>query len=139
MSPAEVIGDQDNPTSTLVNTKSGDDIDLLNLPGKKKMELVLSGELNIDKFVMPANMPGKKLKELRDAHRTRFQEILDKAQGEEDKENTFKVEDSVIYKDYACQVLEIKGSKVKVEIPDDEKAGELKKIWVNYKKLKIAG
>lgn len=110
-----------------VKTASGNTIDINNLPGKTKMELIQSGELDIDRFVTPPNMPGKKLKELRLAHREQMKGILDKVK------NEFQVGDMVNYKEKSYEVQKV--DPLKGVLLTMKKGGELKDVWVSHTKV----
>ena len=117
----ERINVEDNPTQMMATTKSGQEIDMNNCPGTKKVELVQSGEMGVDQFVLPANMPGSKLKELREANRDRMEKFLTKEPAEP---NQFQVGDFVQYQEESYEVFKtdpVKGVLI-------EKEG--KKVWV---------
>ena len=102
-------GDPDTAT-TIVNG-----YDIQNLPGATKIRLIKQGHLSIDNFMTPPNMPGKKLAELRKAHRERVEEqmaVLDASKGGID--NPYSVGDIVEYKGSSYEVLEIKDLKIKI-------------------------
>ena len=105
-------------------------IDLANLPGKKRLQLVRNGDLSVDQFVTPPNMPGKTLKELRERNRETMSKVILDA---EPKDNPYKVGDFVLYKDSSTEVLKVDGNKVLVTVVDGDKE---KKVWVNYVKVK---
>ena len=104
-------------------------VDLANLPGHKKMQLIKSGDLSIDQFVTPPNMPGRKLAELRKQHRESVQQVMLDAEPKEE-DNPYKPGDFVVYKSQSCEVLAVDGTKV--VIMDMERD---KKIKVSYAKV----
>lgn len=80
--------------SVEVRTKDGSVIDANNISGKKKLELIEAGKIQLDSFVMPANMPGKLLKAMREKHAVAFSEIVKKGK-EYTKSKTDKSKTSI--------------------------------------------
>jgi len=125
----EFVGDQDHPTSSLATTAiSGQIVDLQNITGKKKLELIMNGEMGIDQFVTPANMVGSKLKVLREAHRAKVEEQIAKVKGQD-----FKVGDFVTFKGKSYEVLKVDSNRVKFEFESD--SGDKAKVWVAKDKV----
>lgn len=102
--------------------------DVANMPGRLKYQLIKSGEMSVDRFITPPNMPGKKLKELRDAHRARIEEQFGLMESLQET-NPYKVGDMVTYKDLVVEVLEVKGPKIKIT------NSEGKKVLVPFKNV----
>lgn len=117
--------DQESP-SVIVKTSNGGIYDINNISGRRKLELIKDGEMGIDEFIAPDNMPGKKLKELRDAHRSNLGNAL--KQGEA---NTFKTGDLVQFKGVATEVTKVDPDKgLLITKKDGTKA------WVHHSKVK---
>jgi hypothetical protein len=93
---------EDAPVTMMVKTKEGN-VDLNNLPGSRRLELIESGEMNIDQFITPANMPGSKLKELRGKYRQQMESRIKK--GPDDVEVLYAPGDFVNYKDSSYEVI----------------------------------
>lgn len=122
--------DPDPAASIEVSTESGRIIDINNIPGKVKQELIQEGELDVDRFIMPANMPGKKLKELREAHRQRLEDSMKQLTT---TANEFKVGDFILYKDLTYEVLKTddeKGVMFEMKKPKGKKY-----VWVHHSKV----
>lgn len=120
--PVVEAGYDDGPTSIEVRTVSGDIIDINNLPGVKRKELVANGELDADKLITPANMPGAKLKAMRDAHKAKQE-----GKTEHLTENPFVKGDMVIFRNLQVKVLvsdPVKGVRIR--------AKDGKKVWVSH-------
>lgn len=122
--------DSEPAASIEVTTESGRVIDINNLPGKVKMELIMEGEIDVDRFVTPANMPGKKLAELRAAHKSRLDEAM-KAMVE--SKNEFATGDFVLYKDITYEVL--KTDEERGVLIERKKDGKVKSVWVHHSKV----
>lgn len=112
---------EDEPASKEMEI-AGSKYDINNMPGVVRNRLIMEGEVTADDFITPPNMPGAKLKALRDEHRSRVEASIRGMEG--NKKNTYEVGDIVIYKNIQTEVLEIddnklvimndKGKKVKV-------------------------
>lgn len=127
-----LVGDPNNPTSVMV---AG--YDVMNMPGKIKLELIEKGELEPERFVTPPNMPGKKLKALRDQHAARLDEQFKKKHDKEDsalKDNPYKVSDHVRYQGEVYEIIEIEGSRVKFQ-RFSEKKKKMVTTSVTYDKV----
>jgi hypothetical protein len=133
MANVEVIGDQDNPTSLITKTRSGQEIDLNNLPGRTKLRLIQADEMGIDQFISPPNMPGHKLKAIRDAHRERVGEQLKAVLMEKTKD--FVVGDFVSFRGGSYEVLKVRqdGVMINMKLNDD---AEFKNVWIPKAKIK---
>lgn len=128
MADVQTIGAADNPTGLLTKTKSGDVVDLLNMTGLKKMELIDSGNMRMDDFVSPPNMTGLKLKAIREEHRARMEKELARYKKQKAKSDVkFKVGEFISYKDQSYEVLKIEGEKLQIEVTVK---GKLRKAWV---------
>lgn len=112
--------DEDTPTSNLVETKSGYPLDLNNLPGRIRRKLIINGDLG-DAFQLPANMPGNKLKAIRDANAEKMREVRELNVGE------FIQIGKRIY-----PITEVKDDKVYYE---KQKNGVTKKYYVVKEKV----
>src|SRR3990170_4044498 len=122
--------EQDEPASVLIDTESKDKIDINNISGKRKARLVMEGEISIDNFLLPSNMPGKQLKELRDRHRSAFDSGIKRLT--KDAPNTYQVGELVKYRESVSEVLEVDSNKgVKIR----KREGGTK--WVHHTKVEM--
>jgi hypothetical protein len=134
MSNVDVQGDPNNPTSMLTQTRSGDAIDLQNITGRRKLELISTGEMEIDQFVVPPNMPGHKLKELRAHHRSQVEEQLKTLiKGKDAKD--YGVGDFVSFRGGSYEILKVRadGVMLNLKLKDEDEA---KNVWVPKEKVK---
>jgi hypothetical protein len=115
--------DEDGPATVMAETSKGRAIDINNVSGKRKVALIESGELSIDSFMTPGNMSGKRLKELREAHRERFEK------DDKDKPNPYVVGNLVKYEGFVSEVLDVDGRKIKVRKANN------KTSWVTFSKV----
>lgn len=58
--------EKEEPASVIVTNVRGEGYDIKNIPGFKRKQLIESGDISIESFVQADNMPGSKLKKLRD-------------------------------------------------------------------------
>lgn len=115
--------DEDAPTQMMGKTKSGYDIDFNNLSGKRRLELVEAGELTTEQFGIPANMPGVKLKEIRERNKQMIEAQLAR-KNKADESLEFKVGDFITYKEESYEILATDATKgYKIDKGD-------KKVWV---------
>lgn len=134
----------DSPAENFAKTLSGKTVDLNNLPGKVRQELIDEGEMSIESFVSPANMPGKKLKEMRERFAKNIEDQRKKsnaAKGIKDTEDAildFKVGELIIFKEISYEVKgvdPVKGLKITKDTDNGPK-----NVWVqpiNVKKVEI--
>lgn len=130
------------PVSVPAMTRSGNEIDMANLPGKVRIELLERGELQLNQMLIPANMPGKKLKEYKERHKARMEQeraaaakAAKKAGVPEAKPKLqLRVGDIITYKDKNYSILGLdpvegrvkfkklntKGEEVLVSVPFDK-------------------
>ena len=128
MQVPEIVGDPNSPTSILTATKDGYPIDLQNVPGMTKIRLIKEGQMDIDRFVMPPNMPGKKLVILRQAHREKMEAQIAEIDKKEADKNPYKVGDMISYKENTYEVLKVDGERVQISKDDKE-------VWVKHTKV----
>jgi hypothetical protein len=119
----ETVGDIDNPTASLTSTKSGLEIDLMNLTGSLKLGLIRNGEMDVDQFITPANMTGKKLQALRAKHREKMAGLVDLNKPD------FKVGEMVTYKDNIHEVLKVRSDAVLLVVNS-------RKYWIPLDRVK---
>lgn len=119
------IDPDDLPVSNFVATESGQEIDLNNLPGTTKVRLIQEGEMKIDAFIAPANLPGKKLQELRERHRESMEAALKK----DSIPNEFQVGEMITFKGKVYEVLKVDSDRGVVI----ERKG--KEVWVHHSKV----
>lgn len=132
--------------SSMVTTISGREVDMMNIPGKAKLDLVESGDLLPSQALsLPANMPGQKLKFIREAK----QKVLDKALAKRKSKTSkaskleegstegaavqFGVGDIVEYQGELVEILEVREEEKKYVFL---KPGTDKNIKVNYTSVK---
>lgn len=121
--------EDDAPVSVEVETSSGNKIDVNNVSGMKKAELIASGEMEIDRFLAPPNMPGKKLAELRANHRKSMLKSLNVIEGED--ANPYKVGDLIKFKKHRSEITEIDGAFVMF------RSAKNKKLKVHHKRVEL--
>ena len=125
-----MIDPEDGPATNEATTKDGRRIDLNNLPGKVKQDLIEKGVIEENRFYTPPNLPGKKLKEYREQRG-----IV--AEGEPkpgvDAPNPFVKGDIVIYKGKTVEVSEVDERRVMIEY--ETETGKEKKVWVHWTKV----
>jgi hypothetical protein len=146
MSNVETVGDANNPVSVLTQTLNGRVIDMSNLPGAVKIKMIQEGEMGVDAFATPPNMPGHKLRKIREAHRAAMEVVLSKNKEEEDELSeeekaelekaekiNWEVGDYVTFQDKVYEVLKTRSDAVLIEIPN--KKGKMSKTWVHRAKV----
>ena len=144
MASVETVGDANDPVSVLTRTRNGNNIDLNNIPGLVKARLIIDGQMSIDDFMSPANMPGIKLKKLREEHRAKYEKVLDgirPAEGEinDDQPNEeankvdYPVGSFVMFNDVSYEVFKAKQDKVLIELTNKNK--KIVKTWVPKSKV----
>lgn len=124
------LDSDDKAASTFKITTSGERVDLSNMTGKKRMELIAEGEIPMESFVSPSNMPGKQLKILRERFAKNMEASLNKG-----KENLpdYQVGDLIIFKDVSYEVKgvdPVKGLKITKETDKGPK-----NVWVQPTKV----
>lgn len=119
----------DEPATVMVGTESGRRYDVNNLSGAAKARLVMEGEMEPDSMLAPANMPGKKLKELRARHNSSIQDSITKIT--EGMTNPFSKGDFVEYHKYVTEVLDT--DAVKGVLVRKREGG---KKWIHHSKVK---
>lgn len=112
--------------SVIMRTEDGQ-FDLRNLPGRIRRRLIITGQVKAEQFATPANMPGAKLKALREEQKARSDEegIIEGSE----LTNPYKVGDIISWKNKVYEVLEVNENKVKFE----KEPG--KNVWVPYAKV----
>ena len=132
MAKDKTYTEEDAPASMVTRTlRSNSDIDLNNLSGKTRMQLIDTGELASTSFTMPANMPGRKLAEIKEAQKQRTEEAMEKYKKskEEESPNPYNTGDFIEYKEASYEVLGTDAKKgVLIEKGD-------KQIWVHQSKV----
>ena len=129
----DYVGDQDQPTQSLIQTRSGKLVDLQNMPGMVKINLIKEEELGIDQFITPANMPGAKLRVLRERHREIIEAQLTTLAEKTKKD--YVVGDFVSFKGGSYEVLKVKEDGVMISYTL-KSGGEPKNVWIPKKKVK---
>ena len=125
----ETIGGTDNPVSSLVTTRSGQVIDLQNLPGHKKLQLIRDGEMEMDQFIAPVSMTGIKLKKLRDAHRLQMEAVMNPPTTTKE----LQVGEFILYKEKSYEILKTREDAVQIDYVLAN--GKHKKAWVQKDKV----
>jgi hypothetical protein len=124
--------DDKTPTA-FVTTRSGGIIDVNNVPGVVRARMISSGEVSLNRFVGAENMPGTKLKPIRDRFAASMEKAVEKVATEEaSEENPLKVGDMVEYKDNIYEVLKVDGKKIMIERTIN---GEKKEQWITYTRV----
>jgi hypothetical protein len=123
--------DQEEPAAVLVASVNGQEYDIRNIPGFKRKQLIDSGAIKLESFVQADNMPGAKLKKMRDRFKlSNNMTTGDKPVSEIDI-TTLEVGTLVEYRKVATEVKKINVKKELVSISHGGKT-----IWVNVAKLK---
>lgn len=100
--------DSEATGSMVVESASGVKYDVSNISGARKRQLIMDGEIGIDVFVSPPNMPGKKLAAMRAAHAASVQSGIDgEVKKAKIKVNPFATGDLVEHKGHVSEVLEV--------------------------------
>jgi hypothetical protein len=125
--------DIEDPVSVVVRVNSGQTYDLKNLPGAKRKQLIDAGEISIDKFVQADNMPGYKLKLMRDRFKINNPQLAESNTSVAEIDITkLQKGDLVSYKNIVTPVKDINMKKNLVNIDIKGKI----KGWVSINKLK---
>ena len=136
MANVEVVGNPDDPIASYVKSKSGVVIDLNNCPGVLRAKMVLSGDMGVEAFVSPANMPGSKLKKMREAFVAKLTPTLDRVKASEEKKDEefskaatdFPGGSFVMYKEVSYEVMKNRQDAVLIEVMADDNRPQ--KVWV---------
>lgn len=116
-------GNEDTPASTIVRTSLGNTYDINNITGAMKKKLIEAGEVSPDTFIVPDNIPGRKLAELRAEINTKQAKSIVKP---------FKIGDIVVYRKTNCEVLKVHSKKgVKIRTRDGKSSG-----WLSFSEVK---
>ena len=136
MANVETLGNPDDPIASYVKSKSGVVIDLNNCPGVLRAKMVLSGDMGVEAFVSPANMPGAKLKKMREEFAAKLAPSLAKVKANEDEKTEefsqnatdFPVGSFVMYKEVSYEVMKNRQDAVLIEVMADDNRPQ--KVWV---------
>lgn len=112
--------------------KDGMTLDMNNMPGKVRKELILNGTMDEADFICPPNMPGKKLAAMREAFRKNFVDKLDKQIPV--SPNQFKVGDLVQHMGFVTEIIDVHKNGLKYIV---RKKDGKKSKWVHASKLKV--
>ena len=124
--------DDNEPASVIVHSIRGEGYDIKNLPGFKRKQLIESGDITIDSFVQADNMPGAKLKALRDKFRANNNIAPNTKPTTPIDINTLQVGTLVMYKKIVTEVKKIDLKKNRVLVNNKENKG----VWVPVENLK---
>lgn len=124
--------DQEEPATVLVTVNGNQNYDIKNLPGFKRKQLIESGQLSIDSFIKADNIPGYKLKLMRERFKANNGLVAGNKPEPTIDITKLSVGDLVSYKNTVTEVKEINLTKNSVYIDIKGK----KKGWVNISKLK---
>lgn len=115
----------DIEAEVIVTLTDGSKVDINNIPGKKKKELIKKGQIAAEKFVIAPNMPGKLLAQKR-------KEFLESLEREEQATPEFLKGEMVKHKGHVVEIADVDNENKKLMY----KKGK-KKIWVSFKNVKI--
>ena len=118
---------EDGPTTNVVITHSGYQIDMNNFPGKLRAILVKRGEMNADSIGLPPNMPGKKLLAIREEMRARAREAL--------KTTGFTVGELIKYNDVVYDIKKIEDEKIYIERPSSKNPDKMTLVGIPIAKV----
>lgn len=121
----------EEPASIMIEAHSGF-YDINNMPGYKRKQLIESGAVSIDRFTQADNVPGHKLKKMRDALKKNLGFKVKESSSSIIDITTLEIGGLVSYKNTAVEIkeLDIKKGKVYINVKG------LHKGWVNIKNLK---
>lgn len=124
---------EDEPAVAMITTLRGNNYDAKNIPGFLRKRLIDSGEISINTFVKADNLPGHKLKAMRDRFRKNNPNLGPQAPVSDAIDfDTLEVGSMVQFKKYVTEVEKINANEKKVYISK----GDGKKAWVAVSKLK---
>lgn len=117
-----------------VVAEGGRVVDINNISGRVKAEMIMNGELDVDRFIAPPNMPGQRLKELRNKHRDNVLKDVNKIVKQAKVSHEFSVGETVLYKGYQTEITTVSksGEKVKVRKKNGNESN-----WVYINKIKL--
>lgn len=118
-----------------ITSKSGNKYDTNNIPGSKRMELINNGEISADSFIAPANMPGGKLKEMRDKFKQSLG-LMEKPKSPAALPDNIKLKEgmAVAYKGFNTSIEEVlEDGRVRIRT----ESNKIKKVQVSDLELPI--
>lgn len=145
---------EESDASELTNFEGLGRLDMKNVPGSKKIAAIEAGIARPETFIAPPNMPGHKLKELRErndlykAVERRKAEKAAKKQAKEEIKQTVqeKVEedaDEVVYAvgmqikygDIVTEIIDVDEEKGVLIKRPSKKDGDVKELWTSFDKI----
>lgn len=123
--------DKEEPATLIITSVSGQGFDTKNISGFKRKQLIDSGDITLESFVQADNMPGAKLKKMRDKFKKDNNMISSKEPIPLIDINTLEVGGLVSYRKFVTEVRKINIEKGLVNINYNGKV-----VWVNVAKLK---
>jgi hypothetical protein len=118
---------EDSPTQNIVVTHSGYELDMNNLPGKLRAKLIKKGDLNADSIGLPPNMPGTKLKALREQLKNRAKREL-KATG-------FKAGELIKYGEHSYELVDVDDENVYIMRPSSRNPEVMVRVKIKIDKV----
>jgi hypothetical protein len=115
---------------------AGNAYDLSNISGKAKQRLIQEGKIPAANFIGGDNLPGKVIAEMRAKEKVntdKLEKELQKKAEEEliKQENVYKVGDTVVFRKYASQILEVHPKKgLKLKLREGRKSK-----WIHHSKV----
>src|SRR6266496_1224126 len=126
--------EKDELVSVIVTNVHGEGYDIKNIPGFKRKQLIDSGDITLESFVQADNMPGAKLKSIRDKFKSNNNMTTGDANTTPEIDiNNLEVGSLVMYKKVVTEVKKINVEKGLVYI--SLQGG--KNGWINVVKLKV--
>jgi hypothetical protein len=123
--------DKEEPATVIITSVSGQGYDIKNIPGFKRKQLIDSGDITVESFVQADNMPGAKLKKMRDAFKSNNNIVPDDKSTPLIDINTLEIGGLVSYRKFVTEIRKINIEKGLVNINYNGKV-----VWVNVAKLK---
>lgn len=125
--------DKEEPATVIVTNFRGEHYDIKNIPGFKRKQLIDSGDISIESFVQADNMPGAKLKKLRDRFKKSNNIMSDTKPVISIDINKLELGSLVMYRKVVTEVKKIDVKKGKVLVKNREN----KDVWVPVSNLKV--
>ena len=125
--------DDDDPASVIVTNIRGEGYDIKNIPGFKRKQLIDDGDISVESFVQADNMPGAKLKKMRDKFKKSNPTLAPSTKPTTSINiNTLQIGSLVSYKKIVTEVKKIDLDKGRVLVNNKENKG----VWVPVENLK---
>jgi hypothetical protein len=118
---------EDGPTMNMVMTHGGYELDMNNIPGKLRAKLIKRGDLNADSIGLPPNMPGAKLKALREELKARARKEI--------KQAGFQVGELIKYGEHTYEIIDVDDEHVYIHRPHSTKPDTMARVKIKIDKV----